>query len=225
MTFFSTNNTVVHLLEESRDPKTKKFDRVCLLLEALVYAVMGEQSQPDDRPSREDYEDAGYHPVGVVMPTDTWPAFEEDEVLVRAPVVRDLEKDVVLEEWLRQRRGENVWVDVVKDFYSQAAMDPEVAGYFWRTDMAQLQRHFVAALRIVTGKGLTRGTLRAMGTAHVTVSNADGQGITGPVFDKVINTLAGVLGNYGVPADTIGQILPMAAQLKTVIVTVVDLPR
>jgi truncated hemoglobin YjbI len=119
-----------------------------------------------------------------------------------------------LRDWLIHRyMRDGVWAEVVAKFYDAAAADPEIKAYFKDTDMPRLQAHFCSALCILTHTGLTVGALNAMRAKHARL------GITGPVFDRTVLALAGVLDAVGVPDSAVQQLLPAVSELRGVIVT------
>lgn len=126
------------------------------------------------------------------------------------PVVVVLEDKttISLRDWLvhYSHYRENAWPRVVSDFYGRAADEPEIADYFTGVDMAQLQRHFLAALMMVTSNGLTVGACQQMQERHKTVRNSAGETITPEVYDRIIVILTQVLGGHGVPRYVIDQV-------------------
>lgn len=128
-------------------------------------------------------------------------------------------REVTLAEWLRRESGrEDVWAEVVADFYRRAAAVPAVADYFGGVDWDRLQRHFLAALLIVTGRGTTVGTVRRIAAAHADVRNSAGRPITGDVYDAVIGTLVTILIEHRVPDATIAQLAAAVAPFRAVLV-------
>jgi hypothetical protein len=91
-----------------------------------------------------------------------------------------------LRDWLRHLAGPDAWSEVVSRFYDRAAADPDIAGYFTGVDPARLQRHFLAALMIVTGQGVTVGVVRRMHAAHAGVCTPTGQPITEATWNATI---------------------------------------
>ena len=79
-----------------------------------------------------------------------------------------------MRDWLRHLAGPDAWSEVVSRFYNRAATDPDITGYFTGVDLARLQRHFLAALMIVTGQGVTVGVVRRMHAAHAGVCTPTG---------------------------------------------------
>lgn len=149
---------------------------------------------------------------------DPYESLPDGHLLAPAPKVGG--SSVVLAEWLRHHSGrDGVWQEVVAEFYGRAARVPVVADYFTGVDLPVLQRHFVAALVIVTGRGLTAGTVRRLAAKHTNVRNSAGAPITPAIFDAVVSTLAGVLDDYGVPPATIREITALVAPLRVVIAT------
>lgn len=127
---------------------------------------------------------------------------------------------VTLYQWLTTRStiGENVWPQVVADFYNRAAGTPAVAAYFHSVEWEKLQNHFVRALVLVCDKGLTVGTLRYLREKHGKVKTLDGVAITGPVYDAVIQTLGGVLASRGVPERGINALVESIGPIRAEIV-------
>lgn len=150
--------------------------------------------------------------------TDPYPGLGDDHLLHAAPSVRGSDgSTVVLADWLRKQAGEGVWAAAVAEMYSRAASVPMLADYFGGVDMPALQRHFVAAIVMVSGRGLDVGTVRRMGAAHAHIRNSQGQPITGEAFDAVIATLAGILTENGVPGPTVQQVGTLAGHFRPVI--------
>lgn len=131
---------------------------------------------------------------------------------------------VTLREWLIHHTArDSAWADVVREFYMRAAETPEVASFFHavlaRPDgWEQLQRHFLAALVMVTGQGVTAGTLRSMAERHAGVTNEAGDRIDGPIYDAVIGVLVSVLREFGVPSAGIAALAAAIRPLRDVIV-------
>lgn len=122
-------------------------------------------------------------------------------------------------DWLTHYTGGNVtWPQVVREFYTAAAADPDVASYFAGVDMERLQKHFTAAITIVTREGVTAGTRAAMVRAHTGVINQRGMRITGNVYDKVITVLVDILTRHDVPSSAIGELARTVAPLRVAIV-------
>ena len=167
----------------------------------------GPEPAPPDKPA-----DPGY-------PADPYAGLPDDHLLAPAPMVATAGGGAaVLADWLRNHTGrDEVWQDVVAEMYRRAAGVPAVADYFVGVDMPRLHRHFLAALVVVAGRGLTAGTVRRMAAAHATVRNSAGQPITGDVFDAVVATLAGILTEHGVPPATVRQVAAVVAPLRVVI--------
>jgi truncated hemoglobin YjbI len=138
------------------------------------------------------------------------PSRHPSDVLVPAPRIGG----VTLRDWLIHHcHRDNVWQDVVTEFYTAAAADPEIAEYFAHIDsMERLQRKFLATLLILTNAGLTVGGLDAMRNRHA------GLNITGDVYDRTILVLAEVLESKGVPGAAIEQLLPAVDLLRGAIV-------
>ena len=104
---------------------------------------------------------------------------------------------ITLREWLTRYhplRG-GVWDEVVIAFYARAAGNTRVLSYFvaMKTDIPDLQRHFLAALLIVLHSGVSVGVVRTMHEKHAHIRNLDGEPITDEIFDAVVAVLAGVI--------------------------------
>lgn len=154
-------------------------------------------------------------PVGPPAPAD------EPILLAPAPTVWVPGMGwVVLRDWLRHyspRAAEGVWKLVVGDFYGDAAGNPVAADYFGHLDeagMAKLQSHFVVVIMHVTGEGLTDDGLDRLIEAHRDVRNSRGEPITPEVFDIIVRSLGQTLGVYGVPGDTIAQLVTMTSIIR-----------
>jgi truncated hemoglobin YjbI len=134
-----------------------------------------------------------------------------DHVLHRAPRIGG----DTLRDWLIHRYNrDGIWAEVVTKFFKAAEADNEIFAYFEHVDdMDEFQRHFLHTLLILTHTGLTVGALDAMEKRHA------GLGITGPVFDRTVLALAGVLDAVGVPDSAVQQLLPAVSELRGVIVT------
>jgi truncated hemoglobin YjbI len=149
-----------------------------------------------------------------------------NEVLTSPPIVRTTTfGDVTLREWLTRFHPlrDGVWDEVVTRFYARAAGDVSIARYFTGVDMAKLQRHFLATLLIVTGRGLTPSTVESMRDKHMRVHDPDGNPISGAIYDRVLTTLGQViaqaLAEAGIdPGPVLDQLLVTVAPLRAAIV-------
>lgn len=110
------------------------------------------------------------------------------------------------------------WPQVVAEFYNRAADDPEVASYFFKTDIRRLRPHMAKAMVHVTRDGVAPETLAAMARAHAGVTNERGVPITGRIYDKVIAVLGQVLAEHGVSQPAIEQLATTVAPLRAAIV-------
>ena len=155
---------------------------------------------------------------------ELFPGVPDTHVLTECPMVDAPGGPMPLRDWLRHFAGVDAWSEVVSRFYTRAAADPDIAGYFAHVDMARLQRHFLAALMIVTGQGVTVGVVRRMQTAHAAVRNAHGQPITDATWNTVIGVLAGVLGELGTPPATLVALATTIAPIRAAIVTEPEVP-
>lgn len=126
---------------------------------------------------------------------------------------------VTLRDWLvHHTYRDGVWEDVVVQFYARAAAEPRVAPYFADVDMGRLQRHFLAALTVLTHAGLHRHTVERMADVHRSVTTPGGDPITGQVWDVVVSTLVGVLLDHGVPPSVVEPLGALLDPLRVVIV-------
>ena len=160
----------------------------------------------------------------VRMP-DLFPGVPDTHLLTSCPTVDVPDGPMPLRDWLRHFAGPDAWSQVVLRFYARAAADPDIAGYFTRVDIDQLQRHFLAALMIVSGQGVTVGVVRRMHTAHAAVRNTTtGQPITDTTWNAVIGALAGVLGELGTPPATLVALATTLAPIRAAIVSEPGVP-
>jgi truncated hemoglobin YjbI len=143
------------------------------------------------------------------------PRNTSDYALTQPPMV----EGVTLRAWMMNHHPlrDGVWSDIVREFYNRAAAVPEIADYFRNANMEQLQRHFTRALAMVSGAGLSAATLDALAARHARVTDSDGRHITPEIYDAVIATLVGVLGEAGVPRDGIAALGEAVAPLRAVI--------
>lgn len=126
--------------------------------------------------------DRWYHPTDQVTPAPEVDGINVRDMLVHLNPDRD-----------------NVWADVVREFYTRGLGVPAVAAYFYRTDRNRQEGHFLRALDLVASKGLTAGTIDFLRRKHGTITTPDGKPITGDVYDAVIGTLVDVLAAAGLP--------------------------
>jgi len=127
---------------------------------------------------------------------------------------------MTLRDWLihYSPKRDRVWPSVVEQFYKRAAANPDIADYFVDVDMPRLQGHFVRALMLLTGQGLTSTMVKRLQEAHASVTNSRGQAIRPEIYDAVVHTLVGVLTDEGVSAPAIAQLARTIEPLRGVIV-------
>ena len=99
----------------------------------------------------------------------------------------------------------------VDELYGRVMADPDLAGYFAKTDMRRQKAHLRAFVTEALG-GPKRYRGRDMHAAHA------GLGITPAAFDRVVAHLVGTLASLGVGAQLIGAIGDELAPLRDQIV-------
>lgn len=139
---------------------------------------------------------------------------DDDELLVAPPQIRGNH----LRDWL-QHYTKRSWPDAVREFYGRAASDPEIAPYFHGVALPALQRHFTAAIVLLTNTGLTKGTLRHLAHRHANVRTPDGTPITAEVYNKTVGVLIDILTEWGVPRYALADLSRLIEPLREVIVT------
>jgi hemoglobin len=95
----------------------------------------------------------------------------------------------------------------VDELYDRVMADPELSGYFARTDMRRQKAHLRAFVAEALG-GPKRYRGRDMHAAHA------GLGITPAAFDRVVAHLVGALASLGVGIPAIGAIRDQLAPLR-----------
>ena len=104
-------------------------------------------------------------------------------------------------------------VDAVVDaFYQRLLADPDLLSYFEGRDMTRLKAHQRALVTVALGGTSEEYHGRMMHPAHA------GLAITHEAFDKVLDHLAAVLSDAGVPAVTTTKILSILRPLRTDVV-------
>lgn len=150
--------------------------------------------------------------------SDRYSGLRAGHLLAEPPMVDTPVGEVTLRDWLLHFSGRDLlWPRVASAFYERAAADPTVLSYFADGDLLHVQRHFVATLVMLTGDGISVGTLRAMRSAHSPVRNARGEPITGIVYDAVTAVLFDVLADEGVPDATLDDLADVVAVLRNAI--------
>jgi truncated hemoglobin YjbI len=147
-----------------------------------------------------------------------YPGKLDTDLITECPMVDAPGGAMPLRGWLKHFAGVDAWPVVVSRFYTRAVADPEVAEYFRRVDREQLQRHFLAALMIVTGQRVTVGVVRRLREAHSGVRNSRGEPINAATWDRVIGMLAGVLSELGTPPATLVALATTIAPIRSAIV-------
>ena len=108
--------------------------------------------------------------------------------------------------------GEPAVTAVVEEFYVRLTADPDLLSYFEGRDMSRLKAHQRALVTVALGGTSEEDNGRMMHPAHA------GLAITSEAFDKVLDHLASVLGDAGVPAVTTAKILAILQPLRTDVV-------
>jgi hemoglobin len=101
---------------------------------------------------------------------------------------------------------------VVEAFYERLLADPDLIGYFEGRDVARLKAHQRALVTVALGGASEAYTGKMMHPAHA------GLAITHEAFDKVLDHLAAVLSEAGVPMVTTAKILAILQPLRTDVV-------
>lgn len=139
------------------------------------------------------------------------------ELLVPPPMIGG----DTLRDWLiHYRKAPEAWTDVTREFYRRAAGVPEVADYFTGVDWPALQRHFTAALILITHTGVSRDLPATAARWHYDVRNSANDPITPEVYDAVIQTLVDVLRDFDVPEDALAQLGRTVAPFRMAIARV-----
>ncbi|GAB3807250.1 group I truncated hemoglobin [Micromonospora zhanjiangensis] len=100
----------------------------------------------------------------------------------------------------------------VELFYKRVLADPDLAPYFGDTDMEQQRRHMVLMLTTVLG-GPNNYAGRSLPEAHKPLHIPDEH------YDKVGAHLVGTLTELGVPADILGAVQDILAQVRDQVVS------
>jgi hemoglobin len=187
-----------------------------------------EAAEHDLRPLRPPAADVDSGAAGttttLVSVPELFPGIADTHLLTECPMVNAPGKPMPLRDWLRHFAGVDAWSVVLTRFYHRAAADPKIAGYFTGVNMEQLQRHFLAALMIVTGQGVTVGVVRRMREVHAGVRSPPGEPIDAATWDRVIGVLAGVLGEIGTPPATLVALATTTAPIRAAIITTPEAP-
>jgi hemoglobin len=199
---------------------------IVLIIVAILAIVAWRAPRRQARHALSGAQDGVELPVAELMWTNgaAYAGLPTGHLLHGPPIVTDLGiglgEPVPLRDWLvhYHPHRDNVWAEVVAEFYSTAAADPDIADYFVGVDLAGLQKHFLAALMMVTGHGLTVGAVRQMQLRHAEVRNSHGEPITPEVYDATIGVLATILRRKGVPDHVIAQVQDLLEPLREVIV-------
>ena len=108
--------------------------------------------------------------------------------------------------------GEPAVTAVVDEFYTRLLADADLLSYFEGRDMKRLKAHQRALVTVALGGTSEEYNGRMMHPAHA------GMSITHEAFDRVLDHLASVLADAGVPAVTTAKILAILQPLRTDVV-------
>ena len=101
---------------------------------------------------------------------------------------------------------------VVEAFYQRLLADPGLLSYFEGRDMTRLKAHQRALLTVALGGTAEEYGGRMMHPAHA------GLAITHAAFDRVLEHLAAVLRDAGVPPSSTDKVLAILRPLRTDVV-------
>ena len=101
---------------------------------------------------------------------------------------------------------------IVEALYERLLADPTLMAYFQDRDMDRLKAHQRALVTVALGGTSAEYAGRMMHPAHA------GLGVTHEAFDKVLDHLAAVLPDAGVPDATTAKILAILQPLRTDVV-------
>ena len=138
--------------------------------------------------------------------------------LTTAPTLPLGTQEVPLQDWLRYYADGDAWSGVIQRVTDRIADDEELQPWFGGMDRTTLQRHAMTTVMMLAGEGVTVGALRRLADAHVEFVRAGGDPVTGPVWARLAETLAGALREHGVPESAIRGVEVTAAPLRSVIV-------
>jgi hypothetical protein len=153
-------------------------------------------------------------------PTVVREAPHANRLLVPPPKV----DGVTLRDWaIHYTQRSNIWESFVTDFYETAAGDPDVLQVFKDAAarrgigaaelVADVQRHFLRALLILTHTGLTERTANSLAERHASL------GLTPYVYDRTADALVATATRYEVPANAMKTLGRMITELKPRLVT------
>lgn len=149
---------------------------------------------------------------------DPYLGLPDTHVIASCPRIHIGDDHIPLRDWMKNFAGDNAWPNIVTEFYRRAATHSAIADYFTGIDMERLQRHFLAALMIVTGQGVTVGVFRRMRASHRDIHNSAGSPITDDIWDATATTLLDVLADRAVPPEALASLLSAMASLRAAIV-------
>lgn len=101
---------------------------------------------------------------------------------------------------------------VVDTLYARLTVDPQVGHYFENISLPEQKRHMILMLTKVLG-GPDTYDGRALDEAHqpLDISDAD--------YDRVGETLMGILGEVGVPDDIQGRVAEVLGSVRPLVVS------
>ena len=101
---------------------------------------------------------------------------------------------------------------VVDALYARLTVDPQVGHYFEGISLPTQKRHMILMLTKVLGGPDTYGG-RPLDEAHQPL------GISDPDYDRVGETLMGILGEVGVPDDIQGRVVEVLGAVRPQVVS------
>lgn len=117
---------------------------------------------------------------------------------------------------------DQIWAKIVAEFYTLAAQDAEVFAVFQASArrhgmdvgdlVAQVQKHFLAMLIVLTHVGLTVRLRDSLQSSHAQ------SGISPSAYDKTVTVLVQVLTRYGAPQEAFPALVEIVGQLQPYIV-------
>jgi hypothetical protein len=178
----------------------------------------GREAAPPATPDQRDDPGASSAPADPDEP-------EATTVLAGPPLVaEDDGATTTLRDWLVHFHPDrdNAWVEVTREFCDTMAVHPDVAGYFPTGQPDALQKHFLAALILITGTGLSAAGLERIRAYHAGVQDGHGRGITPRAYDTAMRILLDLLRAKNIPDSALGELMISLYLVGQVVVTAPD---